>query len=221
MATTIAAALPERLAVETDAAGDIRSEARSGRVWALAAGNALLSVVTLGIYSFWGRARVRRYLWGTTSFRGEPFDYAGTGGELFRGALMHPRPQRPGPARAALGGADVSTAALDAGAGLTALASSRAMERQADGWALRLMARADVSTAGLAGFMRRIADGGHGGSGFTLLATHPAPEERLALLAAAPVPEAPLRPLDDRGWRDLRTICTRLEAIAQAVRAGQ
>ena len=44
---------------------------------ASAAGNALLSLATLGVYSFWGRTRVRRYLWGTTSFRAEPFEYSG------------------------------------------------------------------------------------------------------------------------------------------------
>jgi len=89
MATVIAAALPERLAAR-DAGGtaDVAIDARLGRVWSLAAGNALLSLATLGVYSFWGRARVRRYLWESTRFRGEPFEYSGTGGELFRGALI-------------------------------------------------------------------------------------------------------------------------------------
>lgn len=49
--------------------------------------NLLLSVVTLGVYSFWGRAKVRRYLWGQTEFEGDRFAYHGTGGELFVGYL--------------------------------------------------------------------------------------------------------------------------------------
>jgi uncharacterized membrane protein YjgN (DUF898 family) len=47
----------------------------------------LLSVVTLGIYSFWGRTKARQYLWSQTAFAGDRFAYHGTGGELFRGYL--------------------------------------------------------------------------------------------------------------------------------------
>lgn len=47
----------------------------------------LLSVVTLGIYSFWGRTRIRQYLWSQTEFAADRFAYHGTGGELFRGYL--------------------------------------------------------------------------------------------------------------------------------------
>jgi predicted Zn-dependent protease len=122
---------------------------------------------------------------------------------------------------AALGGPDLSTAALDTGAGLTTLASTRVMERQADGWALRLMQRARVSPAGLAGLLRRLANESHGGSGFALLANHPAPEERLARLAAAPVPEAPLQLLDTREWQELRAICSRREPVTDAVKASR
>src|SRR5215471_14672701 len=48
----------------------------------------LLSIVTLGIYRFWGKTRIRRYLWAHTSFQGDRFVYADTGGELFRGFLF-------------------------------------------------------------------------------------------------------------------------------------
>lgn len=50
--------------------------------------NGLLAMVTLGLYSFWGRTRVRRYLWGQTEFAGDRFTYHGTGGELLRGYLL-------------------------------------------------------------------------------------------------------------------------------------
>ena len=49
--------------------------------------NTLLKIVTLGIYHFWAKARVRRYLWTHTEFDGERLEYTGTGGELFLGFL--------------------------------------------------------------------------------------------------------------------------------------
>jgi uncharacterized membrane protein YjgN (DUF898 family) len=47
----------------------------------------LLSIVTLGIYSFWGRTKARQYLAGSVEFLGDRFRYHGTGGELLRGFL--------------------------------------------------------------------------------------------------------------------------------------
>jgi uncharacterized membrane protein YjgN (DUF898 family) len=49
--------------------------------------SALLSIVTLGIYSFWGRTKVRQYVWGQTEFEGDRFAYHGTGKELLVGYL--------------------------------------------------------------------------------------------------------------------------------------
>jgi len=49
--------------------------------------NLLLSLVTLGIYQFWGRTRVRQYVWGATELDGERFVYHGTGRELLIGWL--------------------------------------------------------------------------------------------------------------------------------------
>jgi uncharacterized membrane protein YjgN (DUF898 family) len=54
------------------------------RLWLF---NLLLSIVTLGIYSFWGRTRVRRYAVASYGLDGDRFEYTGTGGELFRGFL--------------------------------------------------------------------------------------------------------------------------------------
>lgn len=47
--------------------------------------NLLLAVVTLGVYSFWGRVKVRKYLLGQSEFEGDRFAYHGTGMELFIG----------------------------------------------------------------------------------------------------------------------------------------
>jgi len=49
--------------------------------------NMLLTIVTLGIYTFWGRVKVRKYLLSQTEFEGDRFAYHGTGKELFLGFL--------------------------------------------------------------------------------------------------------------------------------------
>ena len=51
----------------------------------IAVSNALLTLATLGVYRFWGKTRVRRYLWSRSSFLGDRAEYTGTGGELFLG----------------------------------------------------------------------------------------------------------------------------------------
>lgn len=47
----------------------------------------LLTLVTLGVYRFWGRTRVRRYLWSHFQAFGDRFEYRGRGIELFLGFL--------------------------------------------------------------------------------------------------------------------------------------
>jgi uncharacterized membrane protein YjgN (DUF898 family) len=49
--------------------------------------NVFLTIVTLGIYYFWGKTRVRVYLWGQTEIAGDRFAYHGRGRELFIGFL--------------------------------------------------------------------------------------------------------------------------------------
>ena len=50
--------------------------------------NLLLTIVTLGVYSFWARARTRRYLWSRTRFIDDRLQWTGTGLELFIGAVI-------------------------------------------------------------------------------------------------------------------------------------
>ena len=50
--------------------------------------NLLLTIVTLGIYTFWARARTRRYLWSRTRFIDDRLEWTGTGMELFIGYLI-------------------------------------------------------------------------------------------------------------------------------------
>lgn len=48
----------------------------------------LLTGVTAGIYSFWGKTRIRQYLWGHQTLMGDRLTYTGTGKELFLGFLI-------------------------------------------------------------------------------------------------------------------------------------
>lgn len=62
-----------------------------GRPWGLAGlalFNFVLTVITLGIYGFWGRTEVRKRIWSFIRLDGEPVAYTGTGKELFLGFLM-------------------------------------------------------------------------------------------------------------------------------------
>lgn len=47
--------------------------------------NALLTLLTLGIFYFWAKTRVRRYVMGETELEGDRFAYHGTGRELLVG----------------------------------------------------------------------------------------------------------------------------------------
>lgn len=58
-----------------------------GELFAVFLVNLLLRIVTLNIYHFWAKTRVRRYLWSQLSFDGERFEYTGQGMELFLGFL--------------------------------------------------------------------------------------------------------------------------------------
>ena len=54
----------------------------------LAFSNIRHNIMTLSLYRFWARANVREYLWAKTRLDGEPFEYRGTGDELFKGFWM-------------------------------------------------------------------------------------------------------------------------------------
>lgn len=62
---------------------DLRYLGRTGEVFLLWLKILSLSVVTLGLYRFWGIARYRRYLWSHMTIDGDPLAYDGTGRELF------------------------------------------------------------------------------------------------------------------------------------------
>ena len=50
--------------------------------------NWLLTIVTLGLYYPWARAKNLRFMYGNTSLNNERFHFAGTGKEMFRGFIF-------------------------------------------------------------------------------------------------------------------------------------
>jgi len=50
--------------------------------------NWIFTVFSFGVYYFWGKTKTRRYLFEQSSFAGDRFSYHGTGGELFKGAII-------------------------------------------------------------------------------------------------------------------------------------
>jgi uncharacterized membrane protein YjgN (DUF898 family) len=62
-------------------------ERQTDKLVGLGFSNFLLTIVTLGIWRFWGRVKVRREIWSRTTLFEDRLEYTGTGGELFRGFL--------------------------------------------------------------------------------------------------------------------------------------
>lgn len=60
----------------------------AAQLFPLALGTGLLSIVTLGIYRFWAKARIRRHVWSRVVLDGDALEYTGTGLEKFLGFLM-------------------------------------------------------------------------------------------------------------------------------------
>ncbi len=70
---------------------DLRAVAFTGRLreyLPIVASNTLLTIVTLGIYRFWAKARTRRYLWSHTRVIDDTLEWSGTGKEMFVGFLL-------------------------------------------------------------------------------------------------------------------------------------
>lgn len=59
-----------------------------GSVVAILLKNLFFNILTFGFYRFWGRTRLRRYLWGNVELLGDPLIYTGTGMEMFKGFLF-------------------------------------------------------------------------------------------------------------------------------------
>lgn len=61
---------------------------RSGPLFWLALKTALLTAITLGVYRFWAKTRIRKYIWSSAEVDGDGFEYTGTGIEKMLGFLV-------------------------------------------------------------------------------------------------------------------------------------
>jgi hypothetical protein len=59
----------------------------AGPLFWLAVRTAMLTALTLGIYRFWAKTRIRRHVWSCVAADGDAFEYTGTGMEKFLGFL--------------------------------------------------------------------------------------------------------------------------------------
>jgi len=66
-------------------AGEYHGERRP--LFRLAIRTALLTAGTIGIYRFWAKTRIRKYVWSSIAGDGDSFEYTGTGLEKFLGFL--------------------------------------------------------------------------------------------------------------------------------------
>lgn len=78
---------PTRTSVVLDQTRQLFFHGTGGTLLGIQMVNVLLTIVTLGIYSFWGRVKVRKYLLSETEFEWDRFAYHATGRELLNGSL--------------------------------------------------------------------------------------------------------------------------------------
>lgn len=78
---------PARNQTDTTMPSSFRFEQNHGDLFILYLKTMVLTVLTLGIYSFWGRVAITKYLHNHTSFGKNTFDYHATGKEMFLGFI--------------------------------------------------------------------------------------------------------------------------------------
>jgi len=69
-------------------ADHLHYDGKAGELAGIGVTNALLTLVTLGVYRFWAKTRVRRYLWGHIDYQGDRLEYTGRAIELLIGFLI-------------------------------------------------------------------------------------------------------------------------------------
>lgn len=67
--------------------GTLSFHGSGGSLFGIHIVNIFLTLLTLGVYFFWGKNRIRSYFFSQTEFAGDRFAYHGTGKELFIGFL--------------------------------------------------------------------------------------------------------------------------------------
>lgn len=67
---------------------EARYDGKGRPLFGLALRTSLLTLLTLGLYRFWAKTRIRRYLWSSLSVGDDRFEYTGTGTEKLLGFLI-------------------------------------------------------------------------------------------------------------------------------------
>ena len=57
-------------------------------LWKIMFTNLGMGIITLTVWHFWGKTNVRKHIWSCIHINGEPLEYTGKGGELFRGFIL-------------------------------------------------------------------------------------------------------------------------------------
>lgn len=65
-----------------------RYDGNSPSLLRLALVTSLFTILTAGVYRFWAKTRIRKYIWSSTAADGDRFEYTGTGLEKFLGFLV-------------------------------------------------------------------------------------------------------------------------------------
>ncbi len=65
-----------------------RHDGKPGAALVLGLGNLVLDILTLFLWRFWAKTRLRRFVWSATTAWGDPLEYTGRGQELFVGFLV-------------------------------------------------------------------------------------------------------------------------------------
>lgn len=66
----------------------VKSHYELGELFKIHLTNVLFTLLTLGIYRFWAKTRMRRYLWSHVEIEGDRLEYTGTAKELLFGFLI-------------------------------------------------------------------------------------------------------------------------------------
>lgn len=76
------------MASDPNQSHDIEYDGKTHELYKIYLLNLLLSILTLGLYHFWGKTRKRRYITSSFQLDGDRFEYTGYGKELFFGLLL-------------------------------------------------------------------------------------------------------------------------------------
>ncbi|WP_125179568.1 DUF898 family protein, partial [Leptospira ellisii] len=73
--------------MQTETENRFAVDAKGEELFLIYLKNIFFTIITIGIYYFWAKVNTQKFLFRHVSFRGQRFDYHGTGKENFIGFL--------------------------------------------------------------------------------------------------------------------------------------